>query len=191
VAGLAAALAIASLTVVGCAGRGSVAISPAEPSSSSTVDLSSVPSGATSPSSATGSATTGPAQGTGTAGSTPTGTGIGTASEVLVTVERSGGIAGTRDTVVVHGDGAWTATRRNGATTSGRLTPTKLASLRTLVDGSAWRTEASASATSVCADGFVYVVTVGGQSARTNDCSLARQPTLTTLTRTVMSDARL
>ncbi len=108
-----------------------------------------------------------------------------------MTVQRTGGLAGVDDTVVVSGSGAWTATRRGGASTSGQLPPGRLSGLRLLVGGTAWQAEGARAPDRPCAAGFGYVVTAGGRTARTNDCALATQPALSVLTRSVLAAAGL
>ena len=113
-------------------------------------------------------------------GPTPTGRPAGSAAQRPgsagpVTVERSGGIAGVRDQVVVRGDdGTWRRTAREVVTGTGTLTPDERGRMRLLVSDPALREEAGqpTPATS-CADGFHYEVTVGLTAVAWTDCGPA------------------
>ncbi|MEU1889149.1 hypothetical protein [Micromonospora sp. WMMD987] len=129
------------------------------------------------PAATTGTAGTGtPTPGGGTAptaggptadGTTPTAAAPAPAA-ATVTLTRSGGFAGTRDTVTVGPDGHWTTTDRAGTTRSGRLEPTQLDRLRTLA-GPATR-EGDSPPDARCADTFAYRLTIGAHSVDWTDC---------------------
>lgn len=134
-----------------------------------------------------------PATPTGTAGSTAPATGgvtpggtadAGTtrgpdvtesaATADRVTLTRSGGFAGNRDTVTVEPDGRWTTTDRVGTTRTGRLTPAQLDQLRTLT-GPATRSRGGPP-DGRCADTYAYQLTVGTRSVEWSDCPSGPQP---------------
>ncbi|MEU1754626.1 hypothetical protein ABZ436_18420 [Micromonospora matsumotoense] len=91
-----------------------------------------------------------------------------------VTLTRSGGFAGNRDTVTVEPDGRWTTTDRAGATRTGRLTPAQLDQLRTLT-GPATRSRGGPP-DGRCADTYAYQLTVGTRSVEWSDCPSGPQP---------------
>jgi hypothetical protein len=109
----------------------------------------------------------------------------------LVTVQRTGGLAGVRDTVTVDGAGTWRATRRDGRTTSGRLDPSALTTLRTLIEQASWPVEATTGPRHPCPDGFIYHITAGNRVARTDDCRIGSQPDIAGLTAAVLGGAGL
>lgn len=116
-----------------------------------------------------GCATTGPAA-TPTAPATA-GSGPSTGQSVRVVLERSGGIAGIRDTVTVEPDGRWTVVDRSGASRTGRLSATDLARLRQLAADPRLATESAATAAPTnCADAFSYRLTVDGRTTGYLDC---------------------
>lgn len=108
-----------------------------------------------------------------------------------VTVVRTGGIAGVRDTVVVQPDGSWrrTATTGRGAGGTGRLAAADLAELRALAADPRLAVEAGRTAVPVeCADAFVYSVQVGGTTVPYVDCAQADPPaTATSIVALVLS----
>jgi hypothetical protein len=119
----------------------------------------------------------------------PAGSSPGT-DRILISVQRSGGIAGVHDIVEVHENGGWVATRKSGQAASGRLTSDQSTALRALL-GEAWRAEAARSPKHPCPDGFVYLVTADMGTARTDDCALVSQPIMAKLTTAVLSGAGL
>lgn len=79
-----------------------------------------------------------------------------------ITVERSGGFAGVRDTVAVTAQGAWTTTNRAGSQTGGRLSAAQMAEISALVADPRIAVEAQRTpGQSQCRDAFNYVLTVG------------------------------
>ena len=137
----------------------------------------------------------GPSDVSGSAGgSTPvpaTSTAVSSAASILVTVHRTGGLAGVEDVVQVDDSGAWKAGTRSGKQTSGQLTRDRLNALQALVAAPDWQGETTASATRPCPDGFVYEVTAGDRTASSDDCRLDSRPTLAKLARSVLAEARL
>lgn len=90
-----------------------------------------------------------------------------------VTVVRTGGIAGLRDTVVVRPDGGWrrTAAAGRGRDGAGTLTPAQLAELTALAGDPALAAEAGHSAVpGSCADTFAYSVRAGATVVGWVDC---------------------
>jgi hypothetical protein len=90
-----------------------------------------------------------------------------------VTVVRSGGIAGLRDTVVVQPDGSWrrTAAVGRGRDSAGTLSAVQLRTLTVLAADPRLRAEAGHTATSTgCVDAFGYSVEVGTTTVRYVDC---------------------
>ncbi|MBO4162170.1 hypothetical protein [Micromonospora antibiotica] len=103
----------------------------------------------------------------------PGGTGSATTVD-RVTLTRSGGFAGNRDTVTVEPDGRWTTTDRAGTTRTGRLTPAQLDQLRTLT-GPATRSRGGPP-DGRCADTYSYQLTVGTRIVEWSDCPSGPQP---------------
>jgi hypothetical protein len=88
-----------------------------------------------------------------------------------VTVQRTGGIAGVSEMIVIGADGAWTFTdQKSGKTEKGQLTPAQLMQLAQLALDPRVGAEAQASAAAVCNDAFQYAITAGDQSYRFEDC---------------------
>ncbi|MFJ6195999.1 hypothetical protein [Micromonospora sp. NPDC092111] len=125
--------------------------------------------GAPAPSPAT------PARTTGTAGPTADTTPGGPTAAARLTLTRSGGFAGHRDTVTVEPDGGWTTTDRTGATRTGRLDPADLDRLRALAD-TATQAGAGSPAASQCADTYRYRLSVGARSVDWTDCPTGPRP---------------
>ncbi|SCG77323.1 hypothetical protein GA0070623_4225 [Micromonospora rifamycinica] len=97
----------------------------------------------------------------------------GTAA-LRITLTRSGGFAGNRDTVTVEPDGRWTTTDRAGATRTGRLEPTQLDRLRALAGPAARERDSPPDA--ACADTFAYRLTIGTHSVDWTDCPSGPPP---------------
>ncbi|PWR10656.1 hypothetical protein DKT69_28485, partial [Micromonospora sicca] len=88
-----------------------------------------------------------------------------------VVLVRTGGIAGTRETLTVEPDGRWTRVDRAGGTRSGRLGPADLARLRKLTADPRLATETAATADpGDCADAFAYRLTVDTRTTGYVDC---------------------
>ncbi|WP_328342411.1 hypothetical protein [Micromonospora sp. NBC_00421] len=119
---------------------------------------------------------------TATAASTPTagdatanGTEAAEPAPARITLTRSGGFAGNRDTVTVEPDGRWSTTDRSGTARTGRLTPAQLDRLRALT-GPATRSSGGGPPDARCADTFTYRLTVGTRSVDWTDCPDGPQP---------------
>ncbi|MFE9693455.1 hypothetical protein [Micromonospora sp. NPDC005806] len=89
---------------------------------------------------------------------------------VEVVLTKSGGIAGLQDTVTVRPDGQWTRVDRAGTSRSGQLGAADLDRLRQLTADPRLAAEATATATSRCADAFTYQLTVGPITTGYVDC---------------------
>lgn len=154
---LAFALSLSAALLVGCA------------------DVAGTGSGGTEPGTAAPPDPTGATPTTGSPAITPTGAGP------TVTLVRSGGIAGVRDTVVVQPDGRWQRDQRTGSD-SGRLSAVELARLRGLAADPALAAEASRPSPDLknCADGFVLALTVGPRTVHWIECGSAGRPVVAT-----------
>jgi hypothetical protein len=87
-----------------------------------------------------------------------------------VTVQRTGGIAGNRDTIAVQPDGSWRRTGR-GAPGAGTLTADQNDALgRMEADPALAGESARPSGPLECADGYQLSVTVGNTTVRWQDC---------------------
>lgn len=92
------------------------------------------------------------------------------ALEGPITLVRTGGLAGVRQSVVVQPDGSWRRTERVGGT-SGRMTGAQLAQLRQLAGDPRLAAEAGRTATPTrCADAFGAALTVYRRTVRYVDC---------------------
>jgi hypothetical protein len=102
-------------------------------------------------------------------------------SSVAITIEKSGGIAGIRDTTQIDASGNWIRSDKTGKTKSGQLTATQIAELQALATDPKLATEAAAAAQAAptkCSDTFNYVISAGPVALRFNDCpSDTFQPT--------------
>ncbi|SCF30458.1 hypothetical protein GA0070216_10960 [Micromonospora matsumotoense] len=145
--------------------------SPAAPPATTTATAA-TPATTATPTAAAGDGTPG---GTADAGTTR-GPGVTESAATVdrVTLTRSGGFAGNRDTVTVEPDGRWTTTDRAGTTRTGRLTPAQLDQLRTLT-GPATRSRGGPP-DGRCADTYAYQLTVGTRSVEWSDCPSGPQP---------------
>lgn len=118
--------------------------------------------------------------GPGSSGDSPSAT-PPAASAVAITVEKSGGIAGVRDTIQIDASGNWTRSDKSGKTTSGKLTAAQVTQLQTLAADPKLAAEAAAAAQAAptkCNDTFNYTVSAGPVVLRFNDCPTdAFQPT--------------
>lgn len=123
---------------------------------STTVACASGPSGSTAPAPAPSSA-----------GSTTT----GAVSAPHITVQRSGGFAGLKDTIDLAPSGTWTATTKGGAQRSGELAPEQTTRIHTLAADPRIAAEAAASRPPTrCRDAFSYILTVGAVRVVFVDC---------------------
>ncbi|WP_141714917.1 protealysin inhibitor emfourin [Micromonospora rhizosphaerae] len=86
-------------------------------------------------------------------------------------LEKSGGIAGVRDTVTVEPDGRWTVVDRSGASRTGQLSAADLERLRQLAADPRLAAETgSTTKPTSCADSFTYLLTVDGTTTGYVDC---------------------
>jgi hypothetical protein len=104
----------------------------------------------------------------------PEASGPGRIAAPTVTVTRSGGIAGVRQSVEIVFDGSWTYTdEKSGASERGSLTAAQRTELLRLVSDPAFLAELSQTpSTSGCADAFSYSIKVGQDTATASDCGL-------------------
>ncbi len=139
----------------------------------------SVPVDASSPS-ASGSG----AAGSGTAGSGAASPGRTARQDAWLTFERTGGIAGMQDLVVVAPDGTVTVTTRSVQGRTSRLSAQELRQLRALVDAARLEAPPSASGTGGVNDAFSYRIGVDGREVEYTDGSIPRPvaPLLAALT---------
>jgi hypothetical protein len=92
---------------------------------------------------------------------------------VAITVEKSGGIAGVRDTIQIDAAGNWTRSNKAGQTTSGKLTAAQVTQLQALAADPKLATEAAAAAQAAptkCNDTFNYAISAGPVTLRFTDC---------------------
>lgn len=158
---LGAGLILAASTTSACASGNSGATSPGPVGSAATTSAT-VPGTAGTASGPVSTTVSGPAA------STPTTT---PESAPDITVQRTGGFAGVKDTVDLAADGAWTATDKAGGRRTGELTPDQTAQVRTLAADPRISAEASASRPATrCRDAYSYVLTVGGVRVAFVDC---------------------
>ncbi len=116
---------------------------------------------------------------TSTGATTPTtSTGAtGTAAAEPVALQRSGGIAGSRDAVTVQPDGSWRRTAKSGSPRTGTLSAEQRDRLTRMAGDPALRSEATRTVPEIeCADGFDYRVTAGGTKVAWRDCGSTKPP---------------
>jgi hypothetical protein len=95
----------------------------------------------------------------------------GAASLPRITIQRSGGFAGVRDTVTVDPYGAWNATNRAGAHSAGSLSPEQVSEIRALAGDPRLAAEAGRPRPPTrCRDAFTYQLTVSGAQIAYADC---------------------
>ncbi|RAG84276.1 hypothetical protein DN069_17435 [Streptacidiphilus pinicola] len=88
-----------------------------------------------------------------------------------ITLQRTGGFAGLKDTVFLDPRGAWTVTDRAGAQTTGELTAVQVAAVMTLAADPQLASEAGRTpAPSRCTDAYHYILTVGTARISYADC---------------------
>lgn len=80
-------------------------------------------------------------------------------AEVLVEVVVNGGLAGVRNTLVVHYDGSWTSRSGTKAPRTGRQTPAEAAELRAALEDPAYARVPERPTGGPVFDGFQYYVT--------------------------------
>jgi hypothetical protein len=152
------ALTAAAVTLAGCATPGTPG--PAGGPTQSTSGTGQIGSGSPSP---------------------PSGPGAGqTASDGLtsLTITRTGGLAGVRQTLSLKPDGSWIyADTRNGATGRGTLTSSQRAAVvQVVTDPQLIAQLSQRTPPAVCNDGFVYALQLGSETFSFNDCSSAKLP---------------
>jgi hypothetical protein len=102
-------------------------------------------------------------------------------SAVAITIEKTGGIAGVRDTIQIDASGNWTRSDKAGKTSTGKLTASQVAELQALAADPKLASEAAAAAQAAptkCSDTFNYAISAGPVVLRFNDCpSDSFQPT--------------
>jgi hypothetical protein len=97
------------------------------------------------------------------------------AGPMAITLIRSGGIAGVHQTVVVDASGNWTYTdQRKGQSEKGTFTPEQLAKLAQLATDPRLAGELQGGSSTVCNDAFQYMLTIGDQMYRFEDCGQSR-----------------
>src|SRR5581483_4225274 len=92
---------------------------------------------------------------------------------VPVPIEKTGGIAGIRDTTQIDAIGNWTRSHKTVKTTSGTLTGAQVTQLQALATDPKLAGEAAAAAQAAptkCADTFNYTISAGPVALRFNDC---------------------
>lgn len=146
---------------------------------------SGAPSNGTASATAAGSggASTGPSAGPQTdPSSSANGGGNTTAVDALVSFNRTGGLAGTNDTLVVRPDGSYTVQTRNGSR-SGKLTGDELNALKAALASTDFNKIPSANDNGGVADGYTYTITYGGRQVTAKDGSIptALQPVISAL----------
>lgn len=93
------------------------------------------------------------------------------ASAPNITVQRTGGFAGAKDTVDLAPHGSWTATDKSGARRTGDLTPDQATRITTLAADPRLTTEAARTRPPTrCRDAYSYVLTVGAVRVAFVDC---------------------
>jgi len=87
-----------------------------------------------------------------------------------VTLERTGGIAGIRESVTVDPDGSWRRTSRTGAT-AGTMTAEQRNRLTRMAADPALTAEAGRpTEPAACADGYALTLRVAGTAVRWSEC---------------------
>ncbi|WP_432827867.1 hypothetical protein [Dactylosporangium sp. CA-092794] len=142
------------------------------------------PAGAPSVSSATsGSAAGGPSAGPQTDPSSSANTGGNvTATDTLVTFNRTGGLAGVNDTLVVRPDGSYTIQTKQGSK-NGTLSAGELAALKTALSSTDFNKMPSVNDNGAVADGYTYTITYSGRQITAKDGAIppALQPVISAL----------
>lgn len=96
---------------------------------------------------------------------------------VPITITRTGGFAGVRDTLTIDPSGAWTSQSRSSTDATGQLSASALDQLRTLAADPHVAVEAAApTQPAQCADGFHYTVGVDTAVIRFEDCAHSSEP---------------
>lgn len=96
---------------------------------------------------------------------------------MLVTVQRTGGIAGLDDRIELDSTGKWTHTARGDQQRTGQLSAAQLDRLRGLAADPRLAAEAARPSDKPgCADGFSYLVIAKGNQVRYSDCGSGGMP---------------
>jgi predicted small lipoprotein YifL len=166
-------------TLAGCGGdNGPPRESPPSPWPTTSVVAGSSAGASTAPSQAPGAS---PSAGNGPGGA---------AAGPLVVLQKTGGLAGVRDTVTITDDGTWTHTDKSDKATSGHLTADQLSRLKSLAADPRLAQEATApTSRSNCADAFVYSLTVGATRIGYSDCPGDAKPPATAALIALLSTA--
>lgn len=89
----------------------------------------------------------------------------------MISVQRTGGFAGRRDTVTVDAQGVWTVTDRAGTRRAGSLTADQATAIRILAADPRIVDEADQTRPPTrCRDAYSYVLTVGDTELAFVDC---------------------
>ena len=108
----------------------------------------------------------------------------------VLTVRRTGGIAGVDQRLTLQSDGAWTySDARAGGTQQGTLTPAQLAQLRTLVMQPGFAAEGRLSPAAGCADAFAYEVALGDLAVQFSDCPASSSHPIASSILALLTDA--
>jgi hypothetical protein len=93
------------------------------------------------------------------------------ATDAVISLVRTGGIAGVHDELMVDKDGSWTTTDRTGTRRTGRLTDDQRAALRSLTADPRLAHESTrVQGPTKCADVYNYVLTVNEMKISFIDC---------------------
>ena len=105
-------------------------------------------------------------------------------------VTRTGGIAGVMQSLIITPDGAWEyGDERSGASERGQLTPAQLQQLVTMLSNPALAVEAGKPSAEGCADAFLYVLAVVGNTFQYEQCGDPSARPLTEQLLQLLSDA--
>ncbi|HZN19395.1 MAG TPA: hypothetical protein VFB84_14640 [Micromonosporaceae bacterium] len=99
---------------------------------------------------------------------TPPPSGPTSPGQPLIWYERTGGIAGFKDQLVVQADGSYTITSRHSPGRTGTLSPAKLTELRRVLDGAGFAT-IPATNPPTYPDGFEHHIGYGNHEVRAGD----------------------
>jgi hypothetical protein len=105
-----------------------------------------------------------------------------TATDALVTFNRTGGLAGTNDTLIVRPDGSYTIQTRSG-NKSGKLSADELNALKAALSSTDFNKMPTVNDNGGMADGYTYTLTYGGRQITAKDGAIppALQPVISAL----------
>jgi hypothetical protein len=108
--------------------------------------------------------------------------GNSTAVDTLVTFNRTGGLAGTNDTLTVRPDGSYTIQSRSGGK-SGKLSGDELDALKAALSSTDFNKMPTVNDNGAVADGYTYTLTYGGRQITAKDGAIppALQPVISAL----------